>query len=164
MRRLKSFDLIPVSLSLLIACSLCGCSKWGSMDHPSLPRALSYSFSPPPGAVPVQGVEPPMTQEEADQRLVDPVPPDQASLEEGKKRFETFCVPCHGLDAKGQGPVAPKFIPPPDLTQDLFKGRTDGYIYATIRNGGAIMPAFGERLSPRERWDVVNYVRRLQGK
>jgi mono/diheme cytochrome c family protein len=46
----------------------------------------------------------------------------------------------------------------------LFRQRTDGFLYATIRDGGALMPGQGEALSPRERWDVVNYLRVLQGK
>jgi mono/diheme cytochrome c family protein len=151
-------------LLFLLAVSLCGCSRWGSMDHPIYHKPQSFSFEPPSGSVPVQGIEAPMTRDEADQKLKNPVPFDQASLEEGRKRFEIDCALCHGPDARGHGPISTKFIPPPDLTQDLFKGRSDGYLYATIRNGGAVMPAYGERLTPKERWDVVNYLRKLQGK
>lgn len=134
------------------------------MDHPVNHKPQSFSFYPPPGSVPVQGIEAPMTRDEADRKLTNPEPSDQASLEEGRKRFEIYCAPCHGPDARGHGPISTKFIPPPDLTQDLFKGRSDGYIYGTIRNGGALMPAYGERLTPKQRWDVINYLRKLQGK
>ncbi len=40
----------------------------------------------------------------------------------------------------------------------------DGFLYATIRDGGALMPGQGDALSPRERWDIVNYLRHLQQK
>jgi mono/diheme cytochrome c family protein len=105
-----------------------------------------------------------MDRVKAGERLRNPVEPITASVENGKRLFLIYCTLCHGLDAKGGGPVAPKFIPPPDLTLDVFRQRTDGFLYATIRDGGALMPGQGEALSPRERWDVVNYLRVLQGK
>ncbi|MBI3003543.1 MAG: cytochrome c, partial [candidate division NC10 bacterium] len=93
-----------------------------------------------------------------------PVAPTPASVENGERLFLIYCALCHGADARGGGPVATKFVPPPDLTLELFRQRTDGFIYATIRDGGALMPPQGEALSPRERWDVVNFLRVLQGK
>ena len=43
------------------------------------------------------------------------------------------------------------------------KGRTDGYIFGMIRNGRGLMPPYN-RIEEMDRWDVVNYVRALQGK
>ena len=43
-----------------------------------------------------------------------------------------------------------------------IKGQKDGYMYATIRSGGIIMPSYGHALSVAERWDIVNYLRHLQ--
>jgi mono/diheme cytochrome c family protein len=63
------------------------------------------------------------------------------------------------------GPVAVKFIPPPDLTNpELQKQRTDGYWHSYIVSGGAVMPAYGEALSSEEAWHVVNYLRSLAQK
>ena len=73
-------------------------------------------------------------------------------------------MPCHGAEAKGgvTGPVAAKFIPPPDLTNtDFQKARTDGYWHSYIMVGGAVMPSYGEALSSQEAWDIVNYLRTL---
>jgi mono/diheme cytochrome c family protein len=39
--------------------------------------------------------------------------------------------------------------------------RADGYLYATIRNGGALMPPLGSRISAALRWDLVNYLRSI---
>ncbi len=36
---------------------------------------------------------------------------------------------------------------------------SEGYIYGTVSFGGALMPSYGNDLSPSEIWDVVNYVR-----
>ena len=36
---------------------------------------------------------------------------------EGKDLFRAYCASCHGMDAKGNGPVAPALkAPVPDLT------------------------------------------------
>jgi mono/diheme cytochrome c family protein len=59
--------------------------------------------------------------------------------------------------------VVPKFVPPPDLTADATKARTDGYIYAMIKQGRGIMPRYGDKILGADRWNVVNYVRKLQG-
>ena len=40
---------------------------------------------------------------------------------------------------------------------------TDGYIFGMIRNGRGLMPTYN-RIEEMDRWDVVNYVRGLQGK
>ena len=39
--------------------------------------------------------------------------------------------------------------------------RTDGYWQSYLSAGGAVMPSYGEALTPEERWHVVNYVRTL---
>jgi mono/diheme cytochrome c family protein len=105
-----------------------------------------------------------MNRVEAGERLRNPITPTDASLENGKHLFQIYCALCHGADAKGGGPVAQKFVPPPDLTLEIFRQRPDGFIYATIRDGGALMPGQGPALSPRERWDIINYLRHLQGR
>ena len=55
-----------------------------------------------------------------------------------------------------------KGIPSSDLHTARIKGQRDGYMYATIRSGGIIMPSYGHALSVAERWDIVNYLRHLQ--
>src|SRR5216684_3774599 len=51
-------------------------------------------------------------------KVPNPVKASPESIAIGRARFGTFCTPCHGPEAKGgvSGPVATKFIPPPDLT------------------------------------------------
>ncbi len=42
--------------------------------------------------------------------------------------------------------------------------QSDGWMYSAIANGfGALMPEYGSRISPEDRWHIVNYVRVLQG-
>jgi mono/diheme cytochrome c family protein len=106
----------------------------------------------------------PKDQREAAAKQPNPVKPSPESIALGKEHFATFCVPCHGAEARGgvTGPVAVKFVPPPDLTNAaLQQGRTDGYWHSYIMVGGAVMPAYGEALSSQEAWSIVNYLRTL---
>lgn len=114
------------------------------------------------GAIPVNGYEAPLKDSLAAVKLVNPVRWSAANADSGKFLFETYCSPCHGLGAKGDGLVAPKFQQPPDLTTPKYKKAPDGYIYYVIRNGRLIMPAYYESVKARERWLVVNHLRSLQ--
>ena len=94
--------------------------------------------------------------------LRNPTPPTDASLLNGRKYFAINCTPCHGERAMGDGPATRYGMPGINLTTDMTKGRTDGYIFGMIRNGRGLMPPYN-RIEEMDRWDVVNYVRALQG-
>ena len=96
-----------------------------------------------------------------------PVPADAASITRGSELFHINCSQCHGVDGKGDGPIA-NFLQktkPADLTGPIVTSLNDGAIFLIITDGrpGA-MPALNENLTVRERWDVINYVRTLQTK
>jgi mono/diheme cytochrome c family protein len=122
-------------------------------------------FAMPAGVVPRGGQRViPREQRDVAAKVPNPEKPTRESVALGKERFDVFCAPCHGGEAKGgvTGPVATKFIPPPDLTNaELQRQRTDGYWHSYIIVGGAVMPAYGEALSSQEAWHVVNYLRSL---
>ncbi|HEX9015772.1 MAG TPA: cytochrome c [Chloroflexota bacterium] len=114
---------------------------------------------PAVGSVPVTGEEPVYPGVDG-KDLKNPVSNDQASFARGKNLFNTFCIPCHGLQGKGNGPVASAYSPQPaDLTAARVQGLTDGDIFLRITNGFSTMPYFRKQLQPNERWDIVNYVR-----
>ena len=69
---------------------------------------------------------------------------------------------CHGEQGKGDGRMVGKVVSSSDLHTERIRNQKDGYLYATIRSGGLVMPAYQHALSTAERWDVVNYVRHLQ--
>lgn len=163
MKALGNYLFIPAAL-LLMGVGVAYGWPWSTDMHrqPSI-RPQEAPLRPPPGSIPRQGKEPQISRIEAGKKLHNPVPPGPESLANGKTLFRIYCALCHGHDARGNGPVAKKFVPPPDLTLGLFRQRADGFIYGTVRNGGALMPSQGEALSIRERWDIVNYVRSLQG-
>ena len=65
-----------------------------------------------------------------------PVASSPASIAAGEATFKRNCRFCHGEDAKGNGPQAPKDTHPPDLTDAKWDhGSTDGDIFNTIKDG-----------------------------
>ena len=91
-----------------------------------------------------------------------PTPVSDASLHNGRMYFQINCAVCHGDAGMGDGPATKLGIPGISLVTDITKARTDGYIFGMIRNGRGMMPSYN-RIEEPDRWDVVNYLRGLQG-
>jgi len=130
-------------------------------------------FTPPEGTVPVNwgNVVVPSELSIADQELiVNPQKASLASLKNGEALFQTTCAACHGPTGGGDGPIAapngpiPGVLPigPGPMGFSLATGLTDGHIYSTISLGRGRMPSY-KRISPEGRWDIVNYIRDLNG-
>jgi mono/diheme cytochrome c family protein len=96
--------------------------------------------------------------------IANPIPDEARSLMNGRKNFAINCAVCHGYEGKGDGPIVAKGFPGIPLVgaASPTPGRTDGYIWGMIRNGRGLMPSYN-RIEEMDRWDVVNYVRALQG-
>lgn len=122
------------------------------------------SFTMPPGSVPRGDGQLHLPKEERELAATrkNPVPATPESVARGGELYTIYCTPCHGPGGKGDGLVATKFVPSPDLSNpDLQKARTDGYWQNQLSVGGAIMPGYAEALSVEERWHVVNFLRTL---
>ena len=143
--------------------------QWFSTMHKGL-AVQPYSTLPRPpvaGTVPVMGGEPELHLEDEAQlallnRMKNPAPRTSASLERGKELFGIYCYPCHGPEGQADGPITPKFFPPPSLTAAPARKYTDGYIFTLIRYGRGIMPPYGDKVRGIDRWHLVNYIRLLQ--
>jgi cytochrome c len=131
-------------------------------DAPTIKPQESY-IDPPVGSVSMRAGIYPETVEEAEEQLN--MPPQIAqnpSNEAGKLHYETFCVICHGDDGKGASTLPVDFPGRPDLTDDIYKNRKDGFFFYRITFGSVIMPPYGYSISPGERWQIVKYLRTLQ--
>jgi mono/diheme cytochrome c family protein len=161
------------AVAALLALGASGCTtldrtiarfRWfTTMDDQVLVRPFELPRTPPPGTVPIAGREDSLDLLTGVTMLANPVLPTAASLERGQMLFNTYCIVCHGPAGHADGTVVPKFVPPPDLTQEMSRERSDGYIYAMIKQGRGIMPKYGDKIRGVDRWNVVNYVRKLQG-
>lgn len=94
-----------------------------------------------------------------------PVPYTPGAVARGRELFEANCAACHGLRARGDGPLAATLNPKPaDLTDGHVDDHTDGDLFWWLTHGfpGSAMPGFGGRLTEEDRWALVNYVRVLR--
>ena len=91
-----------------------------------------------------------------------PVPFDAISVANGATLFAANCVPCHGPQAKGNGVLAKTLaIPPVDLlTEPHTAKHTAGDFFHWLTYGipGTGMPAWADKLSEEDRWDVLNFL------
>ena len=140
-------------------------------------RGQLQGFLPPEGTVAVGGSSIPdlanMTYAEQD-AIRNSVPATLASLKHGEVLFARYCSTCHGSLGMGDGPVAAAspFAPnasgpfplvmPINGPQSLAKVFSDGHIYTTISIGRGRMPDYS-RIPAMERWDLVNFIRELNG-
>ncbi len=106
-------------------------------------------------------------------------------LERGQERYNIYCSACHGYQGEGGGETTsgaygglvgrrwaspvPSYHDPKYRDRAVYTGQ-DGYLFSVIRHGvpntveGAPpkMPAYADKLSVRDSWAVVLYLRALQ--
>lgn len=143
---------------------------WFSVMHRGIAiQPYKMPRQPAEGAVPVTGTEVVLPAVPQNQAVLDgmanPVQRTSASIERGRERYDIYCGVCHGAEGLGDGPVASSLANAVrNLTDQRVLDQTDGWMYAVITHGfGALMPGYGGRVAPEDRWHIVNYVRSLQG-
>ncbi len=78
----------------------------------------------------------------------------------GRLVYMKECQSCHGSRGKGDGPAERRMnTEMPDLTDHETAAETDEELFSVITKGSKPMPAFKNRLSEQQRWDVVRFVR-----
>jgi mono/diheme cytochrome c family protein len=101
----------------------------------------------------------------------------------GKIEYRSSCAACHGLDAKGNGPVSKNLkTPPTDLTvlaknkngvfpYDMIYETIDGRNSTISSHGTREMPVWGYRFGPPQAYRlknrilaVIDYLKRIQEK
>lgn len=107
----------------------------------------------------------PVPQASAD--LKNPVENNSTSIKNGKTLYQSYCMPCHGKNGKGDGPAATSLHPKPaDHTSAAIQSESDGTLFYKISEGHAntAMPPFKAVLHPDQRWAIINYIRSLPAK
>ena len=100
------------------------------------------------------------------QKLKSPVPGDESSVGEGRKIYLRHCASCHGPSGKGDGSMALAGGTPSNLTDEIWDhGSSDGEIFVVIREGSSSdMEAYKDKLTEKQIWQLVNYIRSLAPK
>ncbi|QHE93443.1 c-type cytochrome [Pandoraea fibrosis] len=89
------------------------------------------------------------------------------SIARGSRVYAAQCAACHGTDGRGEGPLAATLHRwPPTMASTLLSRRADGELFWHVLYGmrddqGVTMPGFSGRLSDREIWAALDYMRVL---
>jgi mono/diheme cytochrome c family protein len=115
---------------------------------------LAAQEAPPP---------PPWVAPDDAKKVKNPVPTTPESLAAGEQLFTDNCVLCHGEKGMGDGPGAKTIkVKPANFTDPkLQASETDGSFFWKMTNGRGPMPSWRDTLSDQERWQLVNYIRKL---
>lgn len=100
----------------------------------------------------------------AGKELRNPFAVTEKNLVQGKHVYDNYCLVCHGEKGKGDGPLIPKFPNPPSLTSKRIMKYEDGRFYHIIVHGAGDMPSHAAQISKKDRWFLVNYLKKLQGR
>jgi mono/diheme cytochrome c family protein len=114
------------------------------------------------GRVAADDAKPWVAPEDA-RKVKNPVPANQENLAAADQIFRDNCMLCHGEKGVGDGPGAKVLkVKPANFTDAKLMGEeTDGSLFWKITEGRGPMPSWKEDLSEKERWQLVNYLRKL---
>lgn len=98
---------------------------------------------------------------ESARKLQNPVPATQANLQEAGEAYAKHCKSCHGVNGDGNGDRADELSTMPSDFTDVHEmsRATDGDLYWQITHGKRPMPAFASKLTDKQRWELVDYIR-----
>lgn len=101
-----------------------------------------------------------------DKARKNPVKFTEESVDKGKSVYVSQCAMCHGASGDGKGDLAEVMhLTIPDMTKpETLSKYTDGELYAMINSGSGAMPGEANRLRPNTVWDLVNFLRSVEGK
>lgn len=149
---------------------------WQQFTHDSAGGETRPFRGNPQGSVPTTGMLVPswqvsytagIPQLDSMSRLENPVAADARSLENGRKYYQINCAVCHGVAGDANTPLRQVNVVMGAVVPPLATGNavnlSDGYMWGIIRNGRGMMQSYN-RIPEMDRWDVVNYIRGLQGR
>jgi len=94
-----------------------------------------------------------------------PYPNVTKAITGGGALYGPYCTGCHGAQGRGDGDAGLDLVPSPALLSHMMdvQGTVDEYLMWTISEGGkpfdTAMPAFKDRLTEDQIWQIVAYMR-----
>jgi|GEM_PF-1817208 len=91
------------------------------------------------------------------------VPDTNETIDAARLLFQTNCAICHGPRGLGDGPAAFTLTPRPVNLQVHVPLHPEGELHYWISEGvaGTGMPAWKDKLTDEQRWQIVRYVQAL---
>lgn len=95
------------------------------------------------------------------QRTDSELKPGEYDPKEAEYLYDMYCAICHGKGGKGDGDLVKneKILGVPSYADRQI---TKGSIYYVITYGKGVMGSHAAQLSPKERWQIVEYVHNLR--
>ena len=94
-------------------------------------------------------------------KKVNPKEKSVESINSGKRLFEQFCSNCHGTDGTGGGLLSYTLSTETPNLVERAGHHSDGDFAWKISNGRGEMPAFRDKLSMDQVWDITNFIKSL---
>ena len=92
-----------------------------------------------------------------------PLPVTADLLKRGQREFTIYCSVCHGATGQGNG-ITSKYglLGIANYHQDKYRQMADGQLFNTITHGYNTMMAYGDKVTVKDRWAIIAYLRALQ--
>ena len=92
-----------------------------------------------------------------------PLPVTIELVRRGQKEFTINCAVCHGATGQGNGITSKYGLNGiANYHQDKYRQMADGQIFNTITHGYNTMMAYGDKVTVKDRWAIIAYIRALQ--
>jgi len=91
-------------------------------------------------------------------------------MEETKRLYMINCGICHGTKLDGNGPLykdgaGPYPAKPATLVGDAkYDAMSEGMMFYSITYGKNLMGGYASQVTPKQRWDIIHYIKLEQGK
>ena len=149
----------------LILFSLSGCRGWKSTKPPIHPN-INLDFQP---KIKAQRAIQHIPEHTLTVTQVDPYYPlrnytiDESFIYKGQEKFNIYCATCHTKTGNGlKSIITKKGWVVSNILENVTYQRSDKDLYDIIENGVRTMPGYGKKLTNKEVWQIVLYVRALQ--
>jgi mono/diheme cytochrome c family protein len=92
-----------------------------------------------------------------------PLPVTEGLLRRGQQVYRINCAVCHGETGQGNG-ITSKYglVAIANYHSPKYREMADGHIYNTITHGYNTMMGYGDKITVKDRWAVIAYLRALQ--
>lgn len=94
----------------------------------------------------------------------------EKEMEETKRLYMINCGICHGTKLDGNGPLykdgnGPYPAKPATLVGDAkYEAMSEGMMFYSITYGKNLMGGYASQVTPKQRWDIIHYIKVEQGK